>query len=151
MRAVFLSRNGFLFAAFFVSCEEAPTDNGKVPARVNIDSPCRARPKRSAYTISRPRSQTLNALSPHTTSGRLSSQGCQLESSAPPSGTERPYRPRSAPGVSVPAEFVRKGKKGVYAINRVAAGAHFPTPCLFESAKRPDDRVDYCLGCSFRP
>ena len=31
----------------------------------------------------------------------------------------------------------------------VAAGAHLPTPWLFEPAKRPDDRADYCLDCSF--
>ena len=31
----------------------------------------------------------------------------------------------------------------------VAAGAHLPTPWLFESAKRPDDRADYCLDLSF--
>ena len=30
-------------------------------------------------------------------------------------------------------------------MKRVAAGAHFPTPRLFEPAKRPDDRTDYCL------
>ena len=43
----------------------------------------------------------------------------------------------------------RKGKFGAYAIKRVAAGAHLPTPWLFESAKRPDDRADYCMDCSF--
>ena len=32
---------------------------------------------------------------------------------------------------------------------RVAAGAHFPTPWLFEPAKRPDNGADYCFGCSF--
>ena len=30
-------------------------------------------------------------------------------------------------------------------MKRVAAGAHLPTPWLFEPAKRPD-RADYCLG-----
>ena len=30
-------------------------------------------------------------------------------------------------------------------MKRVAAGAHIPTPWLFEPAKRPDDRADYCL------
>ena len=34
---------------------------------------------------------------------------------------------------------------------RVAAGAHLPTPWLFEPAKCPEDRADYCLGCSFLP
>ena len=36
-------------------------------------------------------------------------------------------------------------------MRRVAAGAHLPTPWLFEPAKRPDDRADYCLDCSFSP
>ena len=44
-----------------------------------------------------------------------------------------------------------KGKLGTYAMKRVAAGAHLPTPWLFEPAKRPDDRADYYLGCSFLP
>ena len=34
-------------------------------------------------------------------------------------------------------------------MKRVAAGAHLQTPWLFEPAKRPDDRADYCLDCSF--
>ena len=33
---------------------------------------------------------------------------------------------------------------GTYAMNRVAASAHLPTSWLFEPAKRPDDRADYC-------
>ena len=45
----------------------------------------------------------------------------------------------------------KKGKLGAHAIKRVAAGAHFQTPWLFERAKRPDDRADYCLDCSFYP
>ena len=36
-------------------------------------------------------------------------------------------------------------------MKRVAAVAHIPTPWLFELAKRPDDRADYCLDCSFLP
>ena len=36
-------------------------------------------------------------------------------------------------------------------MKRVAAGAHIPTPWLFEPAKRPDDTADYCLVCSFFP
>ena len=36
-------------------------------------------------------------------------------------------------------------------MKRVAAGAHLPTPWLFEPVKRPDDRADYCLDCSFLP
>ena len=36
-------------------------------------------------------------------------------------------------------------------MKRVAAGAHLPTPWLFEPAKRPDDRADYFQGCSFLP
>ena len=43
----------------------------------------------------------------------------------------------------------RKGKLGTYAMKRVAAGAHLPTAWLFEPAKRPDARADYCLDCSF--
>ena len=41
-----------------------------------------------------------------------------------------------------------KGKLGANAMKRVAAGDHFPIPWLgiFEPAKRPDDRVDYCLN-----
>ena len=35
---------------------------------------------------------------------------------------------------------------GAYAMKSVAAGAHLPTPCLFEPAKRPDERAEYCLG-----
>ena len=48
---------------------------------------------------------------------------------------------------------------GAHAMERVAAGAHLPTPWLFEPAKRPDDRADYswvtenradyCLDWSF--
>ena len=37
-----------------------------------------------------------------------------------------------------------KRKLGANAMKRVAAGAHLP-------AKRPDDRADYCLDCSFLP
>ena len=36
-------------------------------------------------------------------------------------------------------------------MKRVAAGAHLPTPWLFEPAKRPDDRADCCLDCTFFP
>ena len=36
-------------------------------------------------------------------------------------------------------------------MKRVVAGAHLTTPWLFEPAKRPDDRADYCLDCSFLP
>ena len=45
----------------------------------------------------------------------------------------------------------KKGKLGSYAIKRVAAGAHIPTPWLFEPAKRPDDAADYCLDYSSLP
>ena len=31
-------------------------------------------------------------------------------------------------------------------MKRVDAGAHLPTPWLFQPAKRSDDRADYCLG-----
>ena len=36
-------------------------------------------------------------------------------------------------------------------MKRVAAGAHLPTPWIFDPAKRPDDRADYCLNYSFLP
>ena len=36
------------------------------------------------------------------------------------------------------------GKGKLYAMKHVAAGAHLPTPSLFEPAKRSDDRADYC-------
>ena len=45
----------------------------------------------------------------------------------------------------------RKGKLGAYAMRRVAAGADLPTPWLFELAKRPGDRANYCLYYSFLP
>ena len=44
-----------------------------------------------------------------------------------------------------------KGKFGANAMKRVAAGAHLSTPWFFEPAKRPGDRADYCLCCSFLP
>ena len=37
---------------------------------------------------------------------------------------------------------------GAYAMKRVAAGAHLPTPRLFGPEKRLDDRADYCQDCS---
>ena len=40
----------------------------------------------------------------------------------------------------------KKSLMEAYAIKGVAAGAHLPTPWLFE---RPDGRADYCLDCSF--
>ena len=46
---------------------------------------------------------------------------------------------------------IQEGESGVYAFKRVAAGAHLPTPWIYEPAKRPDDRADYCLDCSFLP
>ena len=47
----------------------------------------------------------------------------------------------------------RIGKRwGSYAVKLAAAGAHFPIPWLFLSLRiRPDDRVDYCVDCSFLP
>ena len=42
-------------------------------------------------------------------------------------------------------------KLGANVVKRVAAGAHLPTPWLFEAAKRPDDRAVYCLNCTFLP
>ena len=34
-------------------------------------------------------------------------------------------------------------------MERVAAGVHLPTPWFFVPAKRPYNRADYCLDCSF--
>ena len=34
-------------------------------------------------------------------------------------------------------------------MKRVAASAHLPTSRIFETAKHPDDRDDYCLDCNF--
>ena len=31
-------------------------------------------------------------------------------------------------------------------MKRVATGTHLAAPWLFEPAKRPDDRADYCVG-----
>ena len=45
----------------------------------------------------------------------------------------------------------KKRKLGANAMKRVAAGAHLPTPWLFEPAKSSDDRADYCLDGSFLP
>ena len=45
----------------------------------------------------------------------------------------------------------KKKKLGAYAMKRVAAGAHLPTPWLFEPAKRLDDRADYRLDFSSLP
>ena len=66
--------------------------------------------------------------------------------------------PPHSPNLTPPDFFLwgylkegKKGKLGAYAIKRVAAGAHLPTPWLFEPAKRPDDTADYCLDCSFLP
>ena len=42
----------------------------------------------------------------------------------------------------MPNDEQRIGRLGVYAMERVAAGAHTPTPWLFEPAKRPDDRPE---------
>ena len=36
-------------------------------------------------------------------------------------------------------------------MKRVAASVHLPTARLFERAKRPDDKADYCLDGSFFP
>ena len=47
--------------------------------------------------------------------------------------------------------YEKKGILWVYAMKRVAVGAHFLTPWVFEPVKRLDDRADYCLGCSSLP
>ena len=43
----------------------------------------------------------------------------------------------------------KEGKLGANAMKLVAAGAHLPTPWLFEPAKCPDDRD--CWDCGFLP
>ena len=53
--------------------------------------------------------------------------------------------------VSVYVCVWKKRKLVAYAMERVAASAHLPTDWLFEPAKRPDDRADYYLDCSFEP
>ena len=45
----------------------------------------------------------------------------------------------------------KKEKLGANTMKCDAAGAHLQTPWFFEHAKCPDDRTDYCLGCSFLP
>ena len=48
--------------------------------------------------------------------------------------------------------YEKEGREvGCNTMNRVAAGAHLPTPWLFVSAKRPDDRADYCLAAVSSP
>ena len=42
----------------------------------------------------------------------------------------------------------RGHRLGAYDMKRVAAGAHLPTPWLFEPAKHPNDTVNYCPDCS---
>ena len=44
-----------------------------------------------------------------------------------------------------------KRKLGAYGRGRIAAGAHLPTPWLFEPAKHPDDRADYCVTAVSSP
>ena len=50
-----------------------------------------------------------------------------------------------------PPFYINVKRKVSYAMKRVAAGAHLPTPWHFEPAEREDDRADYCLGRSFLP
>ena len=62
--------------------------------------------------------------------------------------SENFYRPNSENTIRVFRLCRRKmevGKLGTNAMKRVAAGAHLPIPWLFEPAKRPEDRTDYCL------
>ena len=54
-------------------------------------------------------------------------------------------------GVQHDPDIGNEGKLGAYAMQRVAAGAHLPTPRLFEPAQRLDDKADYCVGCSYLP
>ena len=43
----------------------------------------------------------------------------------------------------LPSSHAYGKKLGTYAMKRVAAGAHLPTPWLFELAELPNDRADY--------
>ena len=55
-------------------------------------------------------------------------------------------------GISGPTQGKNeKGKLGANAMKRVAASDHLPTTWLFDPAKRPDDRADYCLDWCFLP
>ena len=62
-----------------------------------------------------------------------------------------PIRPLTDSWRSQKTEIVEWGQLGTNAMKRVAAGAYLLTPWLFEPAKRPDDRADYCPDCSFLP
>ena len=48
-------------------------------------------------------------------------------------------------------ENKNKGILRANAMKRIAAERSSPDSLTFERAERPDDRVDYCLGCSFFP
>ena len=48
------------------------------------------------------------------------------------------------------AEMTKKGKLGEYAIKRVAAGPHLPTPWLLSLRNAQTiEPNEYCLGCKF--
>ena len=51
--------------------------------------------------------------------------------------------------MTLSSTMAKKKQLGAYAMEGVAAGAHLPTSRLFEPAKRPNDRADHCLDCSF--
>ena len=61
----------------------------------------------------------------------------------------RIFVPNGESNMVVVVALQKEGALGAYAIKRVAAGAHLPISWLFEPTKRPDDRADYCLNCSF--
>ena len=60
-------------------------------------------------------------------------------------------KPKAESEFSVRGGERRKMKVGVYSLNGVTAGAHLPTPWLYEPANRPGDKADYCLDCGFLP
>ena len=55
------------------------------------------------------------------------------------------YRTWRSVSLSLSFQKRKKVKLGAYTMKRVGAGAHLPTLWLFEPAKCPDDRTDYCL------
>ena len=42
-----------------------------------------------------------------------------------------------------------KGTLGAYAMKRIAAGAHLPTPEFLSLRNAKAVKPEYCLGCSF--
>ena len=58
---------------------------------------------------------------------------------------------KGQPGLQTTRNKKRKGKIAGIRCEARSRGRSSPTLWIFESAKRPDDRVDYCLDCSSLP